>query len=348
MNNTDMPLVSVIMGVYNTEIKYLKKAVESILTQTYDCLEFVIVDDGNTKDEIKAYLNKIRQDDKRVKLIINDNNIGLTRSLNRAIENSTGKYIARMDSDDISLPERILKQTEYMEGHPEVCMTGTNTLTITDEDEAGKGYCRGHMSDQRVCEIHLLYENEGYAHPTFMLRRSFLDEHSIRYRENMKRDQDFGMTTDCILAGGRRYLIEEPLLKYRVHPGQISSTAYSEQVECQAMIGFDRLRQTFTSLSDEECHAISRINHERQDYQPDLIISAIKKIISENREKQLFDKFLLEREFRYEYYRKAMRITRINGRPWGIFKLFYISSIPAVVLVKCEDRIRRIKANLRG
>ena len=75
MNNTDMPLVSVIMGVYNTEIKYLKKAVESILTQTYDCLEFVIVDDGNTKDEIKSYLNKIRQDDKRVKLIINDNNI---------------------------------------------------------------------------------------------------------------------------------------------------------------------------------------------------------------------------------------------------------------------------------
>ena len=160
-SNTEKPLVSVIMGVYNTKPEYLKQAVESILAQTYDNLEFVIVDDGNRKDEIISYLHRIKQSDNRVKIIVNEENIGLTRSLNKAIDHSRGKYIARMDSDDISLPDRLLKQVEYMEVHPEVCMTGTNTLSITDEDEEGKRFCRGHMSDQRVCEIHLLYENEG-------------------------------------------------------------------------------------------------------------------------------------------------------------------------------------------
>ena len=67
------------------------------------------------------------------------------------------------------------------------------------------------------------------------------------------------------------------------------------------------------------------------------IISAIKKIFVENREKRLFDSHLLEREFYYEYYRKVMRISRINGKPWGIFRLFFLLSIPAAVSVKLED-----------
>ena len=109
------PLVSIIMSVYNSE-DYLKEAIDSILGQTYANLEFIIIDDASTDrslDIVKSY------NDKRILLIKNEVNIGLAASLNKGIEIARGKYIARMDSDDISLPERCEKQV------------GQGTLEIT-------------------------------------------------------------------------------------------------------------------------------------------------------------------------------------------------------------------------
>ncbi len=330
------PSVSVIMSVYHTPVSYLCEAVDSILGQTYDKIQLIIVNDGNRSQDITECLDKYLSDD-RVTVIENEVNIGLTRSLNRAIECCDGDYIARMDSDDISLPERIRTQVEYMESHPDICMTGTNVISFSDDDPDGSPNKKSRLGDQTICEIRLLFENTGYAHPTFMLRKSFLDEHGIRYREDIPRAQDYALTTDCILAGGKRHLIEKPLLKYRIHKNQISSASYPEQVECQAMTAFRRLRATFDTLTNKECWAIARLNHERQDYSPDVIICAIKKIFAENIEKGLFDRQLLEREFYYEYYRKVMRISRINKKPWGMFGTFFFRTFPAVMSVKIED-----------
>ncbi len=328
-------MVSVIMSVYHTPVRYLRDSIKSILDQSYDNIQFVIVNDGDCSEEIINCLDAYRYD-KRVRIIDNVTNIGLTRSLNVAIDQSSGDYIARMDSDDISMPDRIAVQVEYMEKHPDICMTGTEVLLFSDADIDARADEQGHLSDQRIREIRLLFENTGYAHPTFMVRKSFLDEHGIRYREDIPKAQDYALTTDCILNGGKRYLIEKPLLKYRIHDGQISNRGYKEQVECQAITAYRRLRSTFDTLTDNECWAIARLNHERQDYTPDVIICAIMKIFKENRRKDLFNVRLLEREFCYEYYRKAMRITRINKRPWGLFEPFFIRSIPAVISVKLE------------
>ncbi len=262
-----MVLVSVIMSVYNTPVEYLREAVSSILEQTYKNLEFVIVDDGSNDSDVIGYLKKLTDLDNRVKLIKNGKNIGLTKSLNIAIDNSQGEYLARMDADDISLPNRVEKQVKYMEDNPQICQTGTAIL-IFDKDgivlDTSKQ--KDHLSNQKVCDIRLLFENTGYAHTSFMLRRSFLDEHGIRYREDIKKAQDYAITTDCILAGGKRHLINEPLLKYRVHEGQITSSSYSEQVEYQAITAHRRLKATFESLNDDECWAIARLNLEVYDY----------------------------------------------------------------------------------
>ncbi len=333
------PLVSVIMSVYHTPVSYIRESVDSILDQTYDNIQFVIINDGDRSQDIIECLNEYRNDD-RVTVIENETNIGLTRSLNKALDLCEGDYIARMDSDDISLPDRIRTQVEYMESHPDICMIGTNIQVFSDDDIIGRSNKKSRLDDQKICEIRLLFENTGYAHPTFMLRKSFLEEHNIRYREDIPRAQDYALTTDCILAGGKRYLIEEPLLKYRIHKDQISSASYPEQIECQAMTAFRRLRATFESLSDEECKALARLNHERRDYTPDVIISAIKKIILENEEKKLFDRRLLKRELYYEWYRKIMRISRIDKKPWGVFKLFNIRIVPSVIYVKIENMIR--------
>ena len=115
-------LISVIMPNYNTSVEYLSLAVDSILSQTYENFEFIIIDDCST-DESVDYLASIT--DPRVRVIRNDVNRGITASLNVALDNARGDYIARMDSDDVSLPERFEKQIAFMEANPDVIVCGT-------------------------------------------------------------------------------------------------------------------------------------------------------------------------------------------------------------------------------
>ena len=108
-------LISVLMAVYNTEVKYLSLALGSIMNQTYQNLEIVVIDDDSTDLRIKAYLDGIK--DKRVHIYRNKQNIGLTRSLNKGIKLCHGRYIARMDADDISEKNRIEEQYKYIKKH---------------------------------------------------------------------------------------------------------------------------------------------------------------------------------------------------------------------------------------
>ena len=125
------PKVSVIMSVYNGE-KYLSEAIESVLNQTLTDFEFIMVNDGSTDDSLKIIKS---YDDKRVRLIDNETNIGLTRSLNKAIEQARGEFVARQDADDVSLPGRFEEQVRYFERHPETALLGTGIYII---DEGGK------------------------------------------------------------------------------------------------------------------------------------------------------------------------------------------------------------------
>lgn len=123
--------VSVIMSVYNGE-KYLKEAIDSILSQSFTNFEFIIVNDCSTDsslDIIRSY------SDERIKIINNDVNIGLTKSLNKALSQAKGEYIARHDADDISLPNRFEEQVRYLNKYVDVAVLGTSICLI---DETGK------------------------------------------------------------------------------------------------------------------------------------------------------------------------------------------------------------------
>ena len=123
----NMPKISVIMSIYNTRREYIIRAVDSILKQTFDDFEFIIVNDGS-EDFVRETIQTFS--DKRIKYLENGKNIGLVRSLNRALELSSGEYIARMDSDDISLPQRFERQVEYMDKNPHVGVLGTKCRFI--------------------------------------------------------------------------------------------------------------------------------------------------------------------------------------------------------------------------
>lgn len=130
MNAVDSPKISVIMSVYNDE-KYLRKAIESILNQTFADFEFIIVNDGSTDRSLKIIQN---YKDIRIRIINNMRNIGLTKSLNKALRIAEGGYIARQDADDISLPNRLEAQLRYFQEHPEIALLGTGAYII---DETG-------------------------------------------------------------------------------------------------------------------------------------------------------------------------------------------------------------------
>lgn len=115
------PLVTVLMSVFNGE-KYLREAIDSILTQTFSDFEFLIINDASTDRSREIILSYL---DPRIRLIDNEENIGLTRSLNKGIDLAKGKYIARMDADDVSMPERLEKQVRFMEENPDIAVLGS-------------------------------------------------------------------------------------------------------------------------------------------------------------------------------------------------------------------------------
>ena len=205
-------LVSVIMPTYNTPEEYLKKSIESILNQSYSNIEFIIICDGCIEDEkiIENYK------DNRIKIIRHTKNEGIAKSLNEAINMAKGKYIARMDSDDISLKNRIKMQVQYMEKNKNIMVCGMDAKCIGETKRIKSTY---NIKPQEI-EIQLLYMN-CMIHPTVMLRKSFLDENNIRYNEDFQCSQDFELWAR-IVDDHNFAIIPKIGLLHRAHKNQIS------------------------------------------------------------------------------------------------------------------------------
>jgi glycosyltransferase involved in cell wall biosynthesis len=179
--NMHNPKISVIMSVCNGE-EYLREAIESILNQSFNDFEFIIVNDGsndNTLDIIKSY------DDKRIRIINNAQNIGLTKSLNKALKVAKSQYIARQDADDISLSNRFEQQVRYLDTHPEVMLLGTNVFLI---DELGK------IKEKRIIltkpNLKNLSQLNHFNHGTTMFRKKVINSLGV-YNELFKYCQDY-------------------------------------------------------------------------------------------------------------------------------------------------------------
>ena len=244
-----MPEVSVIMTVYNGE-RYLNEAIRSILDQTFEDLEFVIIDDGST-DGTPEILEKLR--DPRVRILIQENR-GLTASLNRGIRESRGRLIARMDADDISHPERIERQVTYLREHPDVGLVGTRTAFI-DENSHVVGIYPIALSDARIRKR--MMKGNIIFHGSVMFRRTCTDEVGM-YREVFACSQDY----DLWLRISERYRLanlNEVLYFWRINPEGITYQRYRRLKEEAKIIkklarmrrryGDDRLRENASVIS---------------------------------------------------------------------------------------------------
>jgi glycosyltransferase involved in cell wall biosynthesis len=212
MDKTLKPLISVVMSVFNSEL-YVKEAIDSILNQTFEDFEFIILDDGSTDksvDIIQGYT------DSRIRFFQNDKNLGLRGSLNRGLQLAEGKYIARMDSDDIAVERRFEIQVKYLEQHPDVVMCGGNVHYLID----GKIKRNKEIFPCSFQEIRIaLLRYNCFFHPTVMLRTDFIRAHELYYQRTFADDYDLWtrMMNQSVLYGKQMINLPEVFLNYRLH-----------------------------------------------------------------------------------------------------------------------------------
>lgn len=210
------PRVSVILPVYNGEA-YLREAVDSILGQTYADFELIVIDDGS-RDGTAAVLDAVR--DPRVRVVHQDN-MGLALTLNKGIGLARGEYIARQDADDISRPERLARQVDYLDAHPACGLLGT--WSVIQEDRVLTSRQHRHPCSNGELQLRLLFDS-FFVHSSVMMRRSALHRSGL-YPTDPERNppEDF----DLWLRIAREHELAnlaEPLLVYREVPGSISRT----------------------------------------------------------------------------------------------------------------------------
>lgn len=215
--------VSVIMSVFNGE-KYLNEAIDSILDQSHKDFEFLIVDDCST-DSTNKILHDYEKKDSRVILIENTCNTGLTKSLNIALKCAKGKYILRMDADDVALPDRFEKQIIFMEKNQDIVLSGANVKCI------GKKSNLIVQGNDTVRNKYIMLMHTVINHPTFIIRSDFLQKYHISYNEKLRYAQDYFMIYQ-VMKYGKIGNLDEVLLLYRRHVRQISDNKLVEQNKC--------------------------------------------------------------------------------------------------------------------
>lgn len=215
-----LPLVTVLMPVYNAE-KYVGEAIESILNQSFKNFEFIIINDGST-DRSLEIIEKYSKKDKRIK-IISRNNKGLIFSLNEGIELSRGKYIARMDADDISILNRFELQLNVFKSKKKLAVCGGWAELIGE----AKGTLTPVVSDKRIKD----YLNVGspLIHPSVMIKRSEIKE--TFYEKKFNGTEDYAFWVELSKQNKIFYNIPKVILKYRVLQSSITRIAEKDNIK---------------------------------------------------------------------------------------------------------------------
>jgi glycosyltransferase EpsE len=225
-----MPRISVVMGVYNTK-QYVTEAVESILKQTYKDFEFIIIDDASTDGTSEA-LKKIAEKDKRIKLFRNKKNLGLTKNLNIGLRKAKGEFIARMDADDVSLPNRFATEVEFLDKHPDIALVGTWADVINSEGKVISDikYVTDHNAIRRN-----MTERSQIIHPSVMFRKSIVKKAGF-YDEKLRTAQDYEYFAR-VMSQFKVANIPKKVFKYRWDFNQNEGFKRNRQQEINGWVG---------------------------------------------------------------------------------------------------------------
>jgi glycosyltransferase involved in cell wall biosynthesis len=229
------PQISIVMSVYNSR-RFIDQAVESVLEQSFEDFEFIIIDDGSSDDSmdiVRSY------GDERIRIIENEGNLGLTASLNRGIESARGDYIARIDADDVWVNYKLDVQIDYMKINPGVGVCGTLANII---DEKGEIIRKTNFPARHKAIIWSMIFVNPISHSSVMAKTELTKKN--RYNENIKKSQDYELWSR-LSPQTRINNIPERLVSLRRHSETISNTQSGEQLSFALKIANDHICRIF-------------------------------------------------------------------------------------------------------
>lgn len=234
------PLVSILMPVYNTA-PYLREAMDSMLSQTFSDFELIVLDDcspDNAEEILDTY------DDSRIIRYKGEKNVGLSNVLNVGLDMARGKYIARMDSDDISLPDRLQIQVDYLETHPEIDLVSVGMQLFGAKEEV---WIR-EQNPEKV-KINAMFHSP-VLHASCVWRKDSFERHNLRFIQDMVPAEDYDFWTRALLKGLKLVNLPDVLYKYRIHDTQATLQAEKSVEKCQ-IVQQNYLKMALPSLSSK-------------------------------------------------------------------------------------------------
>ncbi len=328
------PKVTVLMPVYNGE-KYLKDAIESILTQDFTDFEFLIINDGSSDSSEKIIAT---YSDIRIRLLKNEKNIGLVNTLNKGLEAALGEYIVRMDCDDVSLKNRLTVQVNYMDKNTDIGACGSYYNMMID----GRKAVVDLPLNKHEMKSYMMF-NCPISHPTAIIRSSVIRKEKLSYNQDYIHAEDYqfwSRLSECSNLAN----LPDVLLNYRMHENQITQNQSfsTKKLETLSLIRSHHLKLLNIVPSQEELkvhHLVSDGGKAESESQMSQTELWLKKIINVNtKTKQLDDAYLgkivLERWLRmcFNFY----------GGTKG-FKYFYNSEIYSEVKLPFKQKLELFK-----
>lgn len=304
------PLVSVVMAAYNEE-KYIHEAIESILHQTYTNFEFIIINDGSTDRTEEIILSYT---DPRIRYVRNEENLRLIASLNKGLALSTGKYIARMDSDDISMPERLQKQVAFMEANPSIGISGAQLVVFGSEDST-----MNYPLEHEDLQLRLLITS-CFPNNLVIFRNELVKKHTLAFTEGYHHGEDYKFWTQWLqITTGAN--LPEYLVKYRFHPSSVSHKFKDVQRQTRNRIRVEYVSELFQLQGEERAYAKDLFGY---DYGKK--IEAVKAVLHKNTQIKKFGNEKLTKTLFYLWYMDSLeRVVEDRAVIFKFTKIFSLS-----------------------
>ena len=301
-------LVTVLMSVHNEKREYLQTAISSIAAQTYKNIEFLIIDDASDS-ECHEILEEIIRPYPYIKLMVNEKNMGITKSLYNGVKQAQGDFIARMDADDFSLPTRLEIQVRFLEENPQIDILGGAVVSFGAKS-VFMSPCNGMDDDEIKSE---LFFTSALCHPAVMIRKSFLQQYNLNYAPNVNKGQDYDFWDRCSVSG-RFAILKDVVLYYRIHDKQITSQNKSEQVQTAEMVMKRRLGRVGLKPTAEEYRAHLALKGTGKFDNLSQVKDWAEKLITANAQAGLVDRKTFEKNIRKRLSIFCAKHKKVRGR----------------------------------
>ena len=245
------PAISVLMSVYNGSI-HVRKAIDSISRQSFRDFEFIVIDDASTDDSLQV-VESISDD--RIRIVRNETNCGLAKSLNKGLDIARGKYIARIDADDVAAPDRLSRQYFALEADSSLVLVGSCGYFYHGDT----GMCEPWdvpLTDFSI-RMRMCYENP-FIHSSVILRRETIEAHQLRYDESFSCAQDYDLWAR-LSDYGRMLNLPDRLVTFHWHSRNISLVRKAEQSALAVDVAASYLAKIFPELTPQDARKIDRL-----------------------------------------------------------------------------------------